>query len=285
MSADPANSGITLENIPLTDSEMIANNSDRQKVAQTFYDDRYAGRFVKPTNVANGGMKRMTERLEELEGSQRGNSSSISLDLTATLGSTDITMAELTPASAKDVTMEELPPVKFDPYGGASGDTADASEIEQICSVFDATGNNLEEDAQLQEPEPTTDWDTFTFSEVSEHLNDTQKKQCKEEYERLNKGEREKETVEQVHACLHRGATVDFDRMVAILVQVKLKAKALENVITRQYLEAVQIGGSVDEQQRAAYDIRDAHVQCQEALMATLMNTGTGEIRVDPQDI
>ena len=61
----------------------------------------------------------------------------------------------------------------------------------------------------------------------------------------------------------------------AFLVQIKMKARALESVVTHHCLKAVRsglAGGFADEQQKASSDIHDAHVQCQEALLAAVMN-------------
>ena len=186
--------------------------------------------------------------------------------------------------------MKELPPAKSDPYGGACDDVADtpgseSSNMEQIRKALDATGVNLEQDAQLEEQAPTTDWDTLAFTEANLGLSEEQKEQYVEEFKRLNERGRDKEPVEQLQACLHRGTTVDMDRLVATLVQIKMKAKALENVITRQYLEAVHVGNTIAEQQQATADIHSAHDQCQEALLAALTSSSTEKIPIDLQDI
>ena len=166
-----------------------------------------------------------------------------------------------------------------------SSHAVEVSGIEQIRELLDATGKDLEEDAQLEERASTTDWDTLAITETKLELSAEQKDQYVKELDRLRKKDRDKEPVEELQACLHRAATVDMDRLVATLVQIKMKAKALENVITRQYLEAVHVGKAVDEKQQIAADISNARGQCEEVLMTTLLNTSTREKRIDDNDL
>ena len=75
-----------------------------------------------------------------------------------------------------------------------------------------------------------------------------------------------------------------MDRFVAVLVQTKMRARALENVILRQYLTNMSTGSTLEAHREIEADIRSAQDQCQEVLLNVLAGTDEKKV-IDPKDI
>ena len=75
-----------------------------------------------------------------------------------------------------------------------------------------------------------------------------------------------------------------MDRFVAELIQTRMRARALENVILRQYLMTKFTENTVDDHQSIGTDIRDAQDQCQQVLLNVLAGEKV-EKTIDPGDL
>ena len=72
--------------------------------------------------------------------------------------------------------------------------------------------------------------------------------------------------------------------LLQFLSRQKMRAKALENVILRQYLAAMSTGSTIKAQRQIKADIINAQQQCQEVLLTVLAATDEKKV-LDDKDI
>ena len=160
-----------------------------------------------------------------------------------------------------------------------------------MSMMLDSTGEELQSVEAPDQPAMASSsdvWDKSAFTENTLGLVQQQKGQVEEELQKI----RAREEAEGVatskmvtlRAQFGRGAPVDMDRFIAELIQTKQRVQALENLIIRQYQVTKTTENTVDENQSAGTDIRDAQDQCQEVLLSVLAGN-KGEKYIDPKDL
>ena len=264
---------------------------------QKFYDASHANHFVKASEIASGEPRHRQQRLDELfEMSQRGQSSSISVDLTATLDSTDVAMTDSTPAPQRDVVMESSSPIGPSSDIQASQDqmsqisnTGGSVNVPHIQGVLDATGMELERGAKLEDDvAATNNWDKLAFTEKTVESLD-----CPDDLKITYIGKlkqmstnREKDSIETLmDISFPKGSAVNMDKTVAHLIQLKLQAKALQATLGDRCYTAIDSRMAASQSSTAASDIQDAQRQCQDALLSLVLSEEPKKEPVDQEDV